>query len=69
MKRAAYGGKPSDYKMHIALSSIGSLDIGPIVMLEGETIYADFVAEHGFGLRQLGLSARATTACSSWREP
>lgn len=55
VKRMAYRGKPSVYKMRIALSFIGPLNIELIEMLEGDTIYADFVAEHGFGLHHFGI--------------
>jgi len=55
VKRMTYRGQPGHYKMRIALSWIGSLRIELIEMLEGETIYAEFVEEHGYGLHHLGV--------------
>ena len=41
--------------MRIALSWIGSLRIELIEMLEGDTVYAEFVKEHGYGLHHFGV--------------
>jgi methylmalonyl-CoA/ethylmalonyl-CoA epimerase len=55
VKRMTYRGQPGEYRMRIALSYVGPLRIELIEMLEGDTIYADFVAEHGYGLHHLGV--------------
>jgi methylmalonyl-CoA/ethylmalonyl-CoA epimerase len=55
VKRMTYRGQPGEYSMRIALSHIGALRIELIEMLEGESIYAEFVEEHGYGLHHLGV--------------
>lgn len=55
VKRMTYHGKPSEYKMRVALSYLGPLRIELIEMLEGDTVYADFVKEHGYGVHHFGV--------------
>ncbi|MCD6290428.1 MAG: VOC family protein [Anaerolineae bacterium] len=55
VKRMTYRGRPAEYRMRIALSWIGSLRIELIEMLEGDTVYAEFVKEHGYGLHHFGV--------------
>lgn len=55
VKRMSYHGQPSEYRMRIALSYLGSLRIELIQPLEGDTVYADFVREHGYGVHHFGL--------------
>jgi len=55
VKRMTYRGRPSDYKMRVALSWLGPLRIELIQPLEGDTIYAEFIREHGYGVHHLGL--------------
>ena len=55
VKRMTYHGKPSEYKMRVALSYVGPLRIELIEMLEGDTVYADFVKEHGYGVHHFGV--------------
>jgi len=55
VKRMSYKGKPTQYKARIALSWIGSLRIELIEMMEGETIYKDFVEKHGYGIQHIGV--------------
>jgi hypothetical protein len=55
VKRMTYRGEPVEYRMRIALSYIGSLRIELIEPLEGDTVYADFVAQHGYGVHHFGL--------------
>ncbi len=55
VKRMTYRGRPSEYKMRIALSWIGPLRIELIEMLEGDTVYAEFVREHGYGVHHFGV--------------
>jgi len=51
----SYRGHPADYKMRIALSQIGPLRIELIEAKEGDSIYADFIKEHGYGVHHLGI--------------
>jgi len=55
VKRMTYHGEPSEYRMRIALAYLGPLRIELIEMLEGDTVYADFVKEHGYGVHHFGL--------------
>ena len=55
VKKMTYHGEPSEYKMRLALSYLGPLRIELIEMLEGDTVYADFVKEHGYGLHHFGV--------------
>jgi len=55
VKNMSYRGQPSEYRMRIALSHIGSLRIELIEMLEGDTIYAEFAREHGYGVHHFGV--------------
>ena len=55
LKKMSYRGRPADYKMRIALSYIGTLRIELIEPAEGDTIYRDFVDEHGYGVHHFGV--------------
>ncbi len=55
VKRMSYHGEESAYRMRIALSYLGPLRIELIQPLEGDTVYADFVREHGYGVHHFGL--------------
>jgi catechol 2,3-dioxygenase-like lactoylglutathione lyase family enzyme len=55
VKRMTYQGEPSDYKMRVALSYLGPMRIELIEMIEGDTVYADFVKEHGYGVHHFGV--------------
>ena len=55
VKYMTYRGKPADYKMRLALADVGPLQIELIELGEGETIYAEFVEQHGYGLHHFGV--------------
>ncbi len=55
LKRMSYHGRPCEYTMRVALSYFGPMRIELIEMVEGPTVYADFVKEHGFGVQHLGV--------------
>jgi methylmalonyl-CoA/ethylmalonyl-CoA epimerase len=55
VKRMSYRGKPSEYKMRVALSYLGPMRIELIEMVEGDTVYAEFVQEHGYGVHHFGV--------------
>jgi methylmalonyl-CoA/ethylmalonyl-CoA epimerase len=55
VKRMTYRGQPSEYKMRIALSYLGPMRIELIELGEGDTVYADHVREHGYGLHHWGI--------------
>ena len=55
VREMSYHGRPADYKMRIALSQIGPMRIELIEAKEGNSIYADFIREHGYGVHHLGI--------------
>lgn len=55
VKEMTYHGQPADYRMRIALSQIGPLRIELIEAKEGDSIYADFIKEHGYGVHHFGI--------------
>jgi Glyoxalase/Bleomycin resistance protein/Dioxygenase superfamily len=55
VKKMSYRGRPVEYHMRIALANIGPLRIELIQPLDGDTVYADFVKDHGYGIHHLGL--------------
>mgnify|MGYP001813745970 CR=1 FL=1 len=73
VKHMTYQGEPSEYKMRVALSYFGSMRIELIEMVEGDTVYADFVKEHGYGVHHFGVlvedmeEALAQAEAAGWR--
>ncbi len=55
VKRMTRNGKPYDYKMKVALSYIGKMRIELIEPLEGDTVYSEFIEEHGYGMHHIGV--------------
>ena len=55
VKEMSYHGKPADYKMRIGLSYFGPMRIELIQPLEGDSVYSDFIREHGYGVHHFGL--------------
>lgn len=55
VKEMTYHGEPADYSMRLALSYFGPMRIELIEPGDGESVYHDFVKEHGYGLHHLGL--------------
>ena len=55
LKKMIYKGQPTEFKYRIALSQTQSPSIELIEVLEGETVYGDFVKEHGYGVHHFGM--------------
>jgi catechol 2,3-dioxygenase-like lactoylglutathione lyase family enzyme len=55
LKEMSYHGLPADYQMRIALSQMGPLRIELIEAQEGDSIYRDFINEHGYGVHHFGI--------------
>lgn len=49
-----YRGKPGDFKTQLAFARAGNIVYELIEVLQGETIYEDFLREHGEGIHHLG---------------
>ncbi|MDR1930052.1 MAG: VOC family protein [Treponema sp.] len=48
-------GRPISYKSRIALSYFGETRAELIQHLEGDTVFAEFIERHGYGLHHLGI--------------
>ena len=55
VKKMSYYGQPCEYKMRVALSYFGPMRVEFIEIVEGPTVYADFVEVHGYGVQHLGV--------------
>jgi catechol 2,3-dioxygenase-like lactoylglutathione lyase family enzyme len=55
VKDMSYYGVEADYKMRIALSNFGPTRIELIEVIEGDTIYRDYIENHGYGVQHFGL--------------
>ncbi|RKX81355.1 MAG: hypothetical protein DRP58_11915, partial [Spirochaetes bacterium] len=48
-------GETTDYAMRVALSYFGKMRIELIEQVKGDTIYTDFIRDHGYGIQHLGV--------------
>jgi hypothetical protein len=55
VRRMTRRGAPADYAMRLALANLGSTRIELIEQKFGDTVYAEFVRTHGYGVQHLGL--------------
>ena len=55
LKKMTYHGQANEYRMRLALSYFGSSRIELIEVLDGDTVYADFIDRHGYGVQHLGV--------------
>lgn len=55
VKKMSYQGEPADYAMRIALSYFGPSRVELIEAKRGDSVYTDFVREHGYGVQHLGV--------------
>lgn len=55
VRQMTYHGEPAEYQMRIALSQIGPLRIELIEAKAGDSIYTDFIKEHGYGVHHFGI--------------
>lgn len=55
VKRMTRNGQPAEYRMRVALSHIGSLRIELIEQIEGDTVYQEFIDQHGYGVHHIGI--------------
>ncbi len=53
--RMTRNGKPTDYAMRVALSYFGTMRIELIEQVKGDTVYKDFIRDHGYGIQHLGV--------------
>lgn len=55
VKQMSYYGQPTEYKMRVALAYFGPMRVELIEAQEGDTVYADFIREHGYGVHHFGI--------------
>ena len=55
VKKASYRGKPSSYRMRVALSYFGPMRVEFIQPLDGPSIYHEHIDAHGYGVHHLGV--------------
>lgn len=55
VKKMSYYGKPADYRIRIALSYFGPSRVELIQLLEGSTVYEDFIKTRGYGIQHVGV--------------
>jgi catechol 2,3-dioxygenase-like lactoylglutathione lyase family enzyme len=55
LKHMSYHGRPAEYTMRLALTYFGPTRVELIEPVEGDTVYGDFVREHGYGVQHLGV--------------
>jgi len=48
-------GKPTEYTMRLALANAGPMRIELIEPGEGDTVYTEFIRDHGYGVHHIGL--------------
>jgi len=64
----SYHGQPCAYTMRLALANIGALRLELIQPLEGDTVYAEFIREHGYGVHHFGVLVEDMQAAISSAE-
>ncbi len=52
-------GRPTRYSSRIGLANIGDLRIELIQPLEGDTVYSEHIAKHGYGVQHLGVLTKS----------
>jgi hypothetical protein len=57
--RDVYRGQPANFVAHKAFASLGPIELELIQPLEGDSIWADFLAEHGEGIHHIRFNVPA----------
>ena len=55
VSRMTRNGQPTDYAMRVALSYFGTMRVELIEQIKGDTVYTDFIRDHGYGIQHLGV--------------
>ena len=50
----SYRGRPTQHRFRIALTKVGPIQLELLQPVDGDTIYSDFLKEHGEGMHHLG---------------
>jgi methylmalonyl-CoA/ethylmalonyl-CoA epimerase len=62
LKQLDYHGRPVESRFRVGLCWIGPLCIELVEQVDGNSIYADFVRDHGYGLHHLGVKVEEMEA-------
>jgi catechol 2,3-dioxygenase-like lactoylglutathione lyase family enzyme len=62
LKRASYRGQPANPIQRIALARLGSLRIELIEVVQGPTIFSDWIEGHGYGPHHVGVEVKDMAA-------
>jgi hypothetical protein len=54
--QATYHGQPADFRLLLAFATVGKTQLEIIQPLEGQSIFSDFLEEHGPGLHHIRLN-------------
>jgi len=57
LSNLTYHGKPGQFTMKFGLAMLGKMQLEPVEPVSGNSIYGDFLTEHGEGLNHLMLAA------------
>jgi methylmalonyl-CoA epimerase len=55
VKEMTYHGKSADQSFRVALANCGPMRIELIEAKKGDSVYADFIKKHGYGVQHLGI--------------
>jgi methylmalonyl-CoA/ethylmalonyl-CoA epimerase len=55
VKQMRYHGQPAEFRFRTAFGQVGSMRLELIQVLEGQTIYGDWVKQRGYGLHHIGV--------------
>jgi catechol 2,3-dioxygenase-like lactoylglutathione lyase family enzyme len=55
VSRMTRNGAPAEYAMRVALANLGSTRLELIEQKAGDTVYAEFIRLHGYGVQHLGV--------------
>ena len=58
VKKMTYHGQEADYSMRIALAYFGPSRIELIEAKRGQSVYQDFIDQHGYGIHHLGVRVK-----------
>lgn len=54
--QATYHGEPGNYRLLLAFTTVGKIQLEIVQPLEGQNIYSDFLRDHGPGLHHFRLT-------------
>ena len=68
VQKASYHGKPVVHHFRIALTYFGPTRVELIEHKDGDSVYADFIKDHGYGIQHLGFVVDNIEECIAQAE-